>query len=182
MSTIKDELRKSYKKIREEDFISGNDASSCEKTFLLSDFYKNSDTLLIYHSFGYEQKTTGLITVALKDKKQVFLPRVNGKSMDFFLLEGLNDLADGTFGIKEPTSDVRFNLNNAVCIVPGLAFDKKGYRLGYGAGYYDKYLINKNGITTFGFCSGNCLTEALPYFDTDIKMDYIVYDGKILNV
>ena len=83
------------------------------------------------------------------------------------------NLKKGSFDILEPTSNDKVTSNNCVCIVPGICFDKNGYRIGYGKGYYDKYLSNKS-IYKIGICFKECLIDNMPHDLYDIKVDLIV--------
>ena len=74
---------------------------------------------------------------------------------------------------KGTTSNDKVTSNNCVCIVPGICFDKNGYRIGYGKGYYDKYLSNKS-IYKIGICFKECLIDNMPHDLYDIKVDLIV--------
>ena len=85
----------------------------------------------------------------------------------------VDELKKGSFDILEPTSNDKVTSNNCVCIVPGICFDKNGYRIGYGKGYYDKYLSNKS-IYKIGICFKECLIDNMPHDLYDIKVDLIV--------
>lgn len=110
--------------------------------------YRACDKLFTYISFQSEPDTIDIIKLALKDKKQVYVPRVEGKIMQFYEIEGFNKLERSHYGILEPEieeekrysckiqGEETFNL----ILLPGLAFDMKGNRIGYGGGFYDKYL------------------------------------------
>lgn len=121
-----------------------------KKNFLLSDEYIKSSRIFIYISFGSEINTIDIIKYALCDGKKVFVPRtdIKNKVMDAVRIESLNNLKKDKYGILEPSSDIEAASPDTfdLIIVPGVAFDKEGRRIGYGGGYYDKYfkLISKN--------------------------------------
>ena len=102
--------------------------------------------------------------------------------MKFYRVTDLNKLVSGTFGVKEPTESEEFCSEKAICIVPGLAFDKNGNRLGYGKGYYDKFLSQYPEIIKIGFCSGCCFFEEIPSEETDVKMDYVFVDDTLIDM
>lgn len=154
----------------------------CENTFLESEFYTNSEILLVYLSINSEPDTALLIKKALIDKKSVYLPKVTGDYMNFHRVTLSTDFQAGSFGIPEPVNDELFKCGKAVCIVPGLAFDKSGNRLGYGKGYYDKYLSDKNDILKIGFCCRCNFVSKLPVDKHDVVMDYIFADNILIGI
>ena len=178
MSTIKAEIRKKCKALRE----SYGDKYGCENAFLKSRFYTDYETFLIYASFSSEEDTFNLIEKAIRDNKTVFLPKVFGDEMKFFRVLGTNALVKGTFGVPEPKEGEEYSGQNAVCVVPGLAFDKSGNRLGYGKGYYDKFLSMYPDIIKIGFCSGCCYFDEIPAQKNDIKMNFIFVDDNLIGI
>lgn len=110
--------------------------------------YKECDKLLTYISFHSEPDTISIIKLALKDKKQVYVPRVEGKRMQFYEIDGFDQLERSNYGILEPKPKEikRYSFQIQVkeacnlMLLPGLAFDLAGNRIGYGGGFYDKYL------------------------------------------
>ncbi len=106
--------------------------------------YKNCQTVLIYASTSIEVDTFRIIEHALKSGRRVALPRcIKGtREMVFHYITDVSQLQTGSFGVLEPTEDlpVAENPENALMVVPALSLDSFGYRLGYGGGYYDRYL------------------------------------------
>lgn len=104
-----------------------------------------ADDLFTFVSFGKEVDTHGLITGALLSGKRVYVPKVlDKKFMEFYQIETLEELLPGTLGILEPEPKNMGQMKedrNQIMIVPGLAFDLMGNRIGYGGGYYDRYFI-----------------------------------------
>ena len=100
--------------------------------------------------------------------------------MDFFVVEGENDLSEGMYGIFAPKAEcpVLRADEKCLCCVPGLSFDKKGYRLGYGKGYYDRYLSSFKGIS-IGFCYDALVSEGLPCDSYDKQVNCLITDKKI---
>ncbi len=170
----KNELRKIYKYIRNnikdrniQNEIIFNKVISLEKV-------KKADTILIYVSFNNEVDTLNIIKYFL-GKKKVAVPKVNGNEMNFYYIDSFNDLSKGSFNILEPiTTNKVTNFDNSICIVPGLCFDKENYRLGYGKGYYDKFLSNKN-IYTIGLSYKETIIKKLPIDKYDIKLDKVIH-------
>ena len=124
-------------------------------------------------SFNNEVDTLNIIKYFLK-KKKIAVPKINSDEMDFYYIESLKDLSQGSFNILEPTTNNKVtNFNNSICIVPGLCFDKENYRLGYAKGYYDKFLSNKN-IYTIGLSYKETIIKKLPIDKYDIKLDKVI--------
>lgn len=152
-----------------------------EKIFLKlinSTQYKNADTILCYVSTDIEVDTRKFINHALKDGKKIAVPKCcNDGIMIFFEINSLNNLIRSKFGIDEPDENIhrRINedeINASLCIVPALSFDKNGMRIGYGGGFYDRFL-SKYSLNTIGICYSSCITN---------KIDSQAYDMKIKNI
>ena len=145
--------------------------------FLKSEIYRNTDVLLLYASFDAETDTFALIENALADKKAVYLPRCDRDSnqMDFYRVMSVSELNMDAFGILAPEEKKECLFageNGAVCVVPGLAFTKRGERLGYGRGYYDTFL-EKIDVHTVGFCYGFQVIDRVPTEWHDKRMRYL---------
>ncbi len=138
--------------------------------------YKNAKMLLTYVSTDIEVDTKALIEGALLDGKTVLVPRcVDGKiDMKFYKISSLSDLKPGAFGVLEPENCEEITeFSDAVCILPGLGFDLKGYRLGYGKGYYDRFLAGFTG-KNIGVCYNICLKSLIPHGKYDRMVDVLV--------
>ena len=179
----KKQLRAYYKKLRQS--MSAAEKKNCDDritaAFLESELYKKCDELLVYVSFDIEVDTLEIIKKALGEKK-VFCPRcVSGTNiMEFYHIESFDDLEAGSYGLLEPVVDtgpVQSFSDNSVCIVPGLSFDDKGYRLGFGKGFYDRFLADFNG-STVGICYDSCLQESLPADEFDICVQHLITESK----
>ena len=145
--------------------------------------YDRADAILAYVSFSSEVDTHFLINKALADGKKVAVPRVNGKTdMDFYLLNSMNDLLPGTYGILEPDVEKCRKLEMSadkkyLLILPGVAFDENHTRLGYGGGYYDRFLAKyrDRDITKVMLAYESEKTdEPLPKDDFDVPADVIL--------
>lgn len=149
--------------------------------------YKAARDILIYVSTGSEADTTELIKRCFEDKKNVYVPKVYGKEMRFISIGSLDELASGYYGIMEPVSDEpvwekcsRDTYNDSLCIMPGLAFDRKFNRIGYGGGFYDKFL-EKTQVYKMAVCYDCQIVECIDAQDTDIKPDMIVTDMEVIK-
>ena len=113
------------------------------------DCYKEADAVLVFLSFNQEIRTEELIRQAWKDGKTVAVPKVlTGKQMDFICIDTFYNIEPGFCNIPEPSEGEIFKGKSALLVMPGLAFDKKGGRIGYGGGFYDRY-IREHGETKF---------------------------------
>ena len=118
--------------------------------------FKNAKTVLAYKSTDIEVGTDAIIKYCLENGKKIALPKcMNGGLMKFYYYNGNTPLVKSTFGIMEPIEDENNEIKsfeNTVCILPALAFDNEGYRLGYGGGYYDRFLSAHENLITIGIC------------------------------
>lgn len=175
----KAKLRSEFLNIRNSlpnDVKSESDALILENLISL-DEYKKADAVFTYVSKGSEADTLCIIDRAFADNKLIAVPKCkSGCEMDFYYIKSKGELEIGAFGVLEPKS----GLENAdrlsgICLVPGICFDKNGFRLGYGKGYYDRFLPNFNGVVA-GLCKNDFLLEQLPYYDTDYRVDIVITD------
>ncbi len=138
--------------------------------------YNDAKTVLIYVSFGSEVDTKKIIDFSLECGKTVAVPFCYGNRMEFYAIKSSDELIPGKYGI--PTADITNRVsindfNDALCIVPALSFDLQGNRLGYGGGYYDRFL-EYHSVKTIGLCYSRCIHPHLPAEDYDIKIDNIL--------
>lgn len=138
--------------------------------------YKNAKTIYGYLPYNQEVRTTQMLAHALADGKQVAVPKVYGDEMKFILLSDLSQVAKGYAGIPEPIADGPVAADpTALVLMPGLAFDPEGHRLGYGGGFYDKFLAAEPDHPTLALC---CDFQMLPHLDTesyDIPVDRVLW-------
>ena len=135
----------------------------------------SSKTLLIYISINSEVDTIKIINYFLY-AKNIAVPKVIDNNMYFCYITNLNDLTPGKYNIPEPTNEnIVTDFDNAICIVPGICYDKENYRIGYGKGYYDRFL-SKNKIKTIGLCYKECMIEKIDNDKYDYKIDEVITD------
>ena len=117
--------------------------------FLNHPFYQEAKTIATYLSFPHEFQTQGLIEQALKDGKKVLIPKTYPKGRMDFVVYNPQQLVKTSFGLLEPKGDLEVVDPSQIDLihVPGLAFTTEGYRIGYGGGYYDRYLEHFAGHT-----------------------------------
>lgn len=143
--------------------------------------YREAETLLCYVSKPIEVDTIPLLRRALADGKRVACPRcIEGtKQMEFYLIRSLDDLEKRTFGVLEPRvpgCELLTDFSRSLCIVPALMYDLKGYRLGYGGGYYDRFLARYDGYKV-GITYRRNILRFLHYGRFDIPVDMIVTES-----
>lgn len=161
------------------------DKKICEN-LMASDFYKDADTVLFYAALDDEINIDECIKSALSQGKRAALPVClddNG-NMKFYYINSLKDIKTGFFGVREPDINICeevMDFSSSVCIVPGIAYDKQGYRLGYGKGYYDRFLKNFTFIS-LGLCYNELMMDFLPTDEYDISVDYIITQDGLLKV
>lgn len=182
----KEELRTTYLKKRQaitdkktkSDFI-------LEKIISLPE-YQNAQKIALYYNLPSEVETISLINHSLKEKKQIFLPTViDNINMEFYQVTNINEITNkSTFGIYEPTPNKDQVLDKKsldLIIIPGVVFDKSKNRIGFGKGYYDKYLSGASNIFKIAICFEDQIIkdELIPTTSNDIKMDILVTEENI---
>lgn len=139
--------------------------------------YKDADVILLYFPTRSEPDISALADIARRDGKKIAFPISVTKdcTLDFRFLSSPDELEIGAYGIREPRADAeRATLSDrTLCIVPALAVDTDGYRLGYGKGYYDRFLSTFEGNAVVAIHS-SLVCERLPRNDTDIPIKTII--------
>ena len=136
--------------------------------------YQQTSTLYGYLPFNQEVDLIPLLRQAMADGKQVALPKCYGKEMWFIRISDLTRVRPGTIGAPEPVADSPVASDPAaLVIVPGLVFDRSGYRIGYGGGYYDRFLSAEPQHPTIGLCYSFQLTDCLEPESHDIPVDLV---------
>lgn len=136
-------------------------------------------SIALFASFGHEIETYTLIEKLLMKNYKVYLPRVEGKKMNFYKIKSLDNLMKSTFGILEPHHGEAADKDSIdVIVVPLLAFDKNKFRIGYGGGFYDAYLKDYSGVK-IGIAYSFQFTEEKFVETQDVACDYIVTERGI---
>ena len=139
---------------------------------------------LLYSAKPPELSLDFFITWCLANEKEIYFPRVCGEEMDFFRIQSKEDFTAGYFGILEPKNYCEiFGGQKAICFVPGVAFDKKGNRIGYGRGYYDRYFRAHQIIQMkkIGISYDFQLVSEIESEDFDEKLDGLVTPTEIMT-
>ena len=171
-------LRESLRALTEslpKDYLARSDMGIRKNLLALNDWRK-AQTLFIYVSVGKEPDTRWLIRAALDAGKTVAVPlTLGGGAMEARVIISPNALIVGRYGIPEPLEDSPLLLPAALelAVVPCIAADRQGYRLGHGSGYYDRYLARVS-CPTVCLCRVKLLQEELPHDDFDRKADWVI--------
>ena len=146
------------------------------------DIFNKAQNIFIYVGFGTEINTMDYISEFLKLGKRIFVPRTNeeNKTMDAVEIESLDSLVkSGKYQILEPAEKSDLDL----VILPGVVFDNKGGRVGYGAGYYDKYLKDlSSDVPKVALCYDIQLIDEVPMEEHDVRADYIITEKRTVNI
>jgi 5-formyltetrahydrofolate cyclo-ligase len=147
---------------------------------LHAEWYAECEKLLVYSAIRSEVDLAPFIEQAWADGKQLYFPKVEGEEMEFYLANGWEELAPGAFGVREPVSGIRLERMIPFLtpvLVPGAAFSKNRQRIGYGKGYYDKYLLanqkNKR-LAAIGIAYSFQITDEFETGEFDYPMQEIV--------
>mgnify|MGYP002560589213 FL=1 len=148
--------------------------------------FKNADNLLAYIDFRGEVATGTLIEKAWELGKKVYVPRVAGKEMEFYQIHSFEDLEKGAYGILEPKKECPVyeagEGQTTLAILPGSVFDEKKNRVGYGGGFYDRFLENlRKDAVTIGIAFDLQIFDEVPKEAHDAQLDYIVTESRILT-
>ncbi|MCM1200486.1 MAG: glutamate-5-semialdehyde dehydrogenase [Bacteroides fragilis] len=162
-------------------------SSRITETLLALPLYREAEAVLTYVNYLSEVNTTDLVNNALSDHKRVFAPRVSGETMEFYQITEMKDLKEGYRGIREPVSRRRFNAvtdaGPALMLMPGAVFDEKCHRIGYGKGFYDKYLnrLREKGaaVHTLALCYECQILPEIPVEEHDIRPQMILTEERI---
>ncbi len=144
--------------------------------FAASEAYKNAATIYGYLPYNQEVRTVPMLEQALRDGKRVAVPKCYGDEMRFIYLEDLNAVAPGYAGIPEPIADEPVaDDKTALVLMPGMVFDPQGHRIGYGGGFYDKFLASEPGHPTLALCYDFQMLEHLETEEFDIPVDTVLW-------
>jgi len=174
------------KEILREKFLNQLKSSNFENSrvealnFKLIDYLheKEYENIMAFYPKSFEvQINKTLIDILQSKNQQLFLPRVNGQNLDVYKISNLeNDLVNGSFGLMEPSLSLeKVDKEFIDCVIcPGVCFDKNGFRIGFGKGFYDRFLKDFQG-QKIGVCYTEFLVEDCFPSEFDIKMDHLIY-------
>ncbi len=152
------------------------------------DFYKNAQCVMLYLSFRNEVDTSNIISNLFLQNKRVFIPVTVPTSKTLLISELKDfekDLEIGTFGVLEPKKEALRPISSELIdlvIVPGVAFDERGYRIGYGAGYYDRFLPNlKDTVPTVALAFEVQMIDHVENDEYDFPVQYIITEKRMIS-
>ena len=144
--------------------------------FLASQPYRDARTIYGYLPYNQEVRTVPMLEQALKDGKRVAVPKCYGDEMKFIYMDDLSQVEKGYAGIPEPIADGPIGDDEtALVLMPGMAFDEQGHRIGYGGGFYDKFLANEPNHPTLALCYSFQMLPSLETEEHDIPVDHVIW-------
>ena len=174
----KKEARQKYRTLRNamsDDYKKNADEVLFSKTVNCK-AYADADTVLAFYPIKNEPDVLKIVQKALSDKKRVAFPisNTNDYTLCFKYVDSLDELVSGAYSIPEPKASAEdfCPAGRVLCLVPALAFDRNGRRIGYGKGFYDRFLAGFDG-TSLGLSYDELLADDLPHEATDKKIDMI---------
>lgn len=183
----KAEVRLKMKEIRatfsEEELIKKN--KLIHQHLLDLEVFQSSSDIFSYLSFGKEVDTWEILTKYMEEDREghrVYLPRVEEGQINFYQVKDFNNLSKSRFGVSEPDESHKIpwiqgdGSQSLIMLMPGLAFDRRGNRIGYGAGYYDRYLTTHRatGFIKVALAYDFQLLDQIEGDSYDIPVDYII--------
>lgn len=177
----KKQLRKEYICLRDALLVDerlGKSHEIMESVVSSYDFQK-AGNVLVYAAYGSEVVTKGIIEYALWLRKRVYCPKVlSEEEMDFYEIFSYQDLKPGYHGIPEPEGRkaTAYETGNGetLMLMPGVCFDERGHRIGYGKGYYDRYLSRTSGMIKMALAYEEQVKDSIPCDEQDICYDLLV--------
>ena len=151
-------------------------SSALKDKFLATDAYRQAAAIYGYLPYNQEVRTVPILEQALRDGKKVAVPKVYGDDMKFIYLDDLSRVAKGYAGIPEPVDDGPVaDDEGALVLMPGLAFDPQGHRIGYGGGFYDRFLEREPHHPTVALCYDFQMFQKLETEEFDIPVDLVIW-------
>lgn len=155
-------------------------SKSIQKKLKKIESFRNAQKIGAYYPTGSEILTQDIMQEALSNGKEIFLPKVIGKEMEFRKIIDFSNLERGSFDIMEPRDECLVNNNLDIILVPTVGISPSGVRLGYGHGYYDRFLA-RNKIKTISLTLEKQIIKNIPRSDHDIIIDWIVTEDRVLD-
>ena len=142
--------------------------------------FRNAQKIGAYYPIGSEILTQDIMQEALSEGKEVFLPKVIGKNMEFRKIENFSNLENGSFDIMEPRNECPVDNNLDVILVPTVGISPTGVRLGYGHGFYDRFLA-ENKIETISLTLEKQIIKNIPRSNHDVIINWIVTEDRVID-
>lgn len=171
---LRRQIREQKRAMTEEEIVSRSEQLA--QLFVSAEAYRNAKSIYGYLPYNQEVRTVPILAKAIADGKRVAVPKIYGDTMKFLWLDDLNAVAKSEKGIPEPIADEPVaDDENALVLIPGVAFTENGDRMGYGGGYYDRFLAAEPNHPTIALCYAFQMVESLPTEDFDIPVDCVLW-------
>jgi len=173
-AALRREIREKKRAMTEEEIVRRSEQLG--ELFFQSALYREAKMIYGYLPYNQEVRTIPMLEQALRDGKAVAVPKVYGDTMRFICLTDLTQVEKGYAGIPEPVADGPVAEDpTALVLMPGLAFTKNGDRMGYGGGFYDRFLAEEPNHPTLALCYAFQMVEQLPTEEFDIPVDCVLW-------
>ena len=177
---IKESLLEKRDSLSKQDII--EKSKKIEEKLFNTEQYKKSRTIMFFVSFSSEVNTHDMIKKTLGNKNVVIPKVIQHEIEPSVIIDFDNLVSSGKFGILEPIEVMKIAYKNIdLVLVPGVAFDKEGHRIGYGFGYYDKFLKKVPKAVKIGLCYDFQVVDKIPKEEHDVPVDYIVTEERIIG-
>ena len=171
---LRSQIRQQKRAMTEEAIVEAS--ARLGELFLACPEYKAAKTIYGYLPYNQEVRTVPMLEQAMKDGKRVAVPKCYGEEMRFIYMDDLSKVEKGYANIPEPIADDPVADDpTALVLMPGLAFTEDGKRMGYGGGFYDKFLAAEPGHPTVALCYAFQMVEYIPTEDYDIPVDRVLW-------
>ena len=171
---LRKQIRAQKRAMTEEMIVTKSEALGV--LFARSEAYRNAKSIYGYLPYNQEVRTVAMLEQAMKDGKRVAVPKCYGDEMKFIWMEDLSRVEKGYANIPEPIADGPVaDDETALVLMPGLAFDPQGHRIGYGGGFYDKFLASEPNHPTLALCYDFQMLDHLETEEFDIPVDHVIW-------
>ena len=171
---LRRQIREMKRAMTEEQIVAASERLG--ELFLDCPQYKEANTIYGYLPYNQEVRTVPMLEQAMKDGKRVAVPKCYGEEMRFIYMDDLSKVEKGYANIPEPIANEPVaDDQTALVLMPGMAFTKDGKRMGYGGGFYDKFLAAEPNHPTVALCYSFQMVEDLPTEDYDIPVDCVLW-------
>lgn len=144
--------------------------------------FKESENIFCYIAYKNEVETRSIIEKAVTLEKKLYMPVIKGDNMFFGEFSSFEDLRKGAFGILEPRTIKEVSVLNALVLVPGVGFDRKGNRIGFGKGFYDRYFHNNPTCLKVALAYDfQIAKQEIPSEEHDVLMDFIITEQEVIK-
>lgn len=172
--TLRQEIRQKKRQMTEQQIVKASERLG--ELFCSSEEYRTAQTIYGYLPYNQEVRTVPMLEQAIRDGKRVAVPKVYGEEMRFIYMDDLTQVDEGYAGIPEPVADGPVaDDKTALVLMPGLAFDREGRRIGYGGGFYDRFLADEPEHPTVALCYEFQMVDRVPTEEFDMRVDRIFW-------